>query len=135
MTIEAAITKHLTEAAGLAGVLGGRVYPKHLPQNPTYPAIAYHRISGPREHSHDGSSGLAHPRFQLDLFARTHVAAKDLAEKVRLALDGYKGVMGGVGGVDVNGAFLEDDDDGYDDDLKVYWWRMDFTVWHNEING
>ncbi len=40
--------------------------------------------------------------------------------------------MGGVGGVDVNGVFLEDDDDGYDDDLQVYWWRMDFTLWHNE---
>ena len=132
MTIETAITRHLTENAGLAGVLGGRVYPKRMPQNPTYPTIVYHRISGAREHSHDGSSGLAHPRFQLDLWAKTHIAAKDLAEKVRAALDGYKGVMGGVGGVDVNGVFLEDDDDGYDDDLQVYWWRMDFTLWHSE---
>ena len=132
MTIEAAITKHLTENAGVASVAAGRVYPKHLPQNPTYPAIVYHRISGPREHSHDGSSGLAHPRFQFDLYAASHVACKDLAEKLRLALDAFKGTMGGAGGVDVNGVFLEDDDDGYDDDFKVFWWRMDFILWHNE---
>lgn len=130
MTIEAALVKHLTEHAGLASVLGGRVFPKHRPQQPAYPAIVYHRISGPREHSHDGASGLAHPRFQFDCYAPTYAGAKDLSERVRAALDGYRGLMGGS--VDVNGAFLEDDDDGYDDDLQVYWWRQDFIIWHNE---
>lgn len=128
MTIEAVLATRLIEATGLA-YLGGRVYPKHLPENTPYPAIAYHRISTPREHSHDGPSGLAHPRFQFDLYARTYAGISELAEGVRASLDGYKGLLGGV---DVQGVFLEDDDDGYDDDLEVFWRRLDFTVWHNE---
>lgn len=132
MTIEAAITKHLTENAGVASLAAGRVYPGHLPQKPTLPAIVMHRISGPREHSHDGSSGLAHPRFQFDVWAGSHVKAKALAEAVRAAMDGFRGTMGGAGGVEVSGCFLEDDDDGYDDALELFVWRMDFIVWHAE---
>lgn len=132
MTIEAVITKHLTENAGVAALIAGRVYPKQLPQGPTYPAIVYHRISGPRVHSHDGASGLAYPRFQFDCFAKTHVQAKALCDAVRLAIDGFKGLMGGAGGVDVQAVFCEDDTDDYDDELKVHVQQLDAVFWHAE---
>lgn len=133
MNIEAALAKHVTEAPQTAAHIGGRMYPKRLPQNPTYPAIVYHRVSGNREHSHDSSSGLAHPRIQLDVYARTHVEAKAVAEAVRSVLDGLPaGKLGGSAGVDTSGVFLEDDDDGYDDDFEIYWFRMDFSIFHNE---
>lgn len=132
MTIEEAIQAHLLATPNVAALVGVRVYPVKMPQRPTYPAVVYNRISGPREHSQDGSSGLAHPRFQLDCFAATYAGAKDLASKVRLALDGFRGSMGGVSGVDVNAVFIEDDRDDYDDDIHVYWVSLDAVVWHNE---
>ncbi|QQS08676.1 MAG: DUF3168 domain-containing protein [Phycisphaerales bacterium] len=129
MTIEAELFQFLTTNAALSGLLADRLYPKQLPQNPIYPAIVYHRISGARDYSHDGSGNRAEPRFQFDCYDRTHVGAKALAEGLRLALSGYRGPMGTV---DVQSAFLEDDDDGYDDDMKVYWYRMDFAIAHVE---
>lgn len=132
MTIEEAITSHLTTNAGVAALVASRVYPKQMPQAPTYPAIVYHRISGPREHSQTGSSGLAHPRFQFDLYARSYAGAKNLSEKVRLAFDDFRGSMGGGSGVEVDAVFLEDDGDDYDDDLQVYMFRVDYTFWHGE---
>ena len=129
MTIEEALDTYLQSNTDLTELIGTRLYPKKLPQKPTLPAVVYHRISGPREHSMDGSSGLAHPRFQFDMYGRTYAAAKDVSDKMRLALDAFKGT---IGGVDINGAFLEDDSDGYDDDLEIYWFQADYEIWHNE---
>lgn len=132
MTIEEAITAHLLADAGVAALVATRVYPVKMPQRPTYPAVTYFRVSGPREHSQSGPSGLAHPRFQLDCMAATYAGAKTLAAAVRLALDGFRGSMGGGGGVDVNAVFIEDDRDDQDDDIQVYWVSLDAVVWHNE---
>ncbi len=128
MTIDAAINQLLIASPAFASV-GDRVYPKKLPENPVYPAIVYHRISTVREHSHDGSSSLAAARFQFDIYARSYVAARDAAEALRSILDGFRGV---VAGVDINGAFNEDEDDGYDDDIQIYWFRQDYRIFHNE---
>lgn len=129
MSIEAALFTLLTTTPSIAAKVADRVYPKQLPQDPTTPAIVYHRISGPREHSHDGSSGLAHPRFQLDMYAGSYLEAKALADAVRVAIDGYKGT---VEGVEIQAIFLENDDDGHDDELKVYWFQADYIIWHAE---
>lgn len=119
----------LLEAPAVASKVGARVYAKKLPEGPTYPAIVFHRISAPREHSQDGASGLSHPRYQLNIYAATHQAAQDLAERVRKTIDGWSGIKAGI---DINAIFLEDESDGYDDDLKVHWFMQDYTIWHNE---
>lgn len=129
MTIDGALTQLITGNAGVAQVMADRIYPKKFPENPTYPAIVYHRISTVREYSQDGFSALTSVRFQFDVHARTYVAARDLSGKLRLAIDAFRGV---VGDVDINGIWNEDEDDGYDDDLNVFWFRQDYRVLHNE---
>lgn len=129
MSIEAALFSLLTSNADVSGKIADRLYPKVLPQDPSYPAGVYHKVSGAREHSHDGASGLARPRFQFDLYATSYAAAIALATAVREAIDGFKGISAGVS---IEGCFLEDEDDGYDDELKVYWVRQDYAIWHNE---
>lgn len=132
MRIEQALVQHLLTNAAVAAKVGNRVHLKQLPQRSTLPAIVIHKVSGPREHSHDGSSGLARPRFQFDMYAATAEAANDLAEKVRLALDGFRGTMGGVSGVRVDGVFLENERDDYDDSAEVQAVSQDYIVWHGE---
>jgi hypothetical protein len=80
----------LTGHAGLATLVGDRIYPEHLPQNPTCPAVTYFQVGGPRDHSLAGSSGLAVTRWQVDVWAPTYIEAKAVAEEVRLALDSYR---------------------------------------------
>ncbi len=132
MTIEEAITAHIKANAGLTALIAGRVYPTHMPQNPTLPAMVYNRISGERVQNMQGSSGLASPRFQFDCFARTYAEAKGVGEALRLAIEGFSGTMGGVSGVDVNSCLLQSDQDGYEDDLQLFWVTADYIVWHVE---
>lgn len=137
MTIKEAIFRHLTTNAGLAALVGDRVYPKKLPQpkppkKPTLPAIVYHRITTPREHDQDGSANLHSPLWQFDCFATTDGQASEVARVLRLALDGFAGTMGGVGGVAVDAAFVEDEQDDYDDTTEFFRSIVDFTIMHHE---
>lgn len=129
MLIETALFAYLSE---LAGLVGARVYPLKLPQKPTLPAITYQRISGPHVHSHSGISGLARPRYQFTCWAEKYADAKATAEILRLALDGYKGTMGGAGGVDVSGILSAGDGDIYDPDTTLSGVYHDFFIWHAE---
>ncbi len=130
MTIEEAIHAHLKAHASVSALAGDRVYPKVMPQKPTYPAIVYHRISGVREPNQQGPSGLTHPRFQFDCYGATYAAAKGLADAVRFALDGFQGTMGG--GPHVSAAFVENDADDYDDELGIHRQIVDVVIWHEE---
>lgn len=132
MTIEEALVAHLADDAGVAALVNARIYPGLLPQKPGYPSIVYHRVSGPREHSHDGPSGLTHPRFQLDCIDGTFKGARELGVAVRLALDGFRGTMGGDEGVPVGAVFIEDEDGDYDDELRLFRWRLDAVISHEE---
>lgn len=133
MKIEEALFSHLKSHAGLSALVGTRIYPQIMPQGVTMPAVTYQKISGPREYSHGGPSELAHPRFQLSCWAKNYSTAKDIAEQVRLALQAYRGTMGGAGGVTVYGAFLENEIDLYESDTRLYHIPVDFSIWHKEV--
>lgn len=134
MSAEKAIHHILTNTLGVTNIVGDRVYPKTLPQPPILPAIIYTRVSGPRISSLQGASGLAHPRFQIDVFSEDYVEAKNLVRQVQLALEGRRGTFNGV---DVQGVLFEGDRDMNDDvegSLVTDQHRvtMDFIVWHRE---
>ena len=74
MAIEAGLYAHLVGSAGVTALVATRVYPLLVPQDATLPAIAYQRISGPRDHTHDGPSGVT-PAARF-IRARTPYEAK-----------------------------------------------------------
>lgn len=127
--IEEAIHTKLTTDADISGLISGRVYPLKLPQKPTLPAVTYQRISGVRNYFMDGVATLAQPRFQVDSWAATYSAAKDLAGKVRAALSGLTET---VDTIKIYGVFLDSDNDLYDDDLEVYRVQADYFIHHKE---
>lgn len=127
--IQQALFTILSAHPGLSALVGSRIYPLILPQNPAYPALTYQRVSGPREQSHDGPSGLARPRFQVSCWHPDFDQAKAAAEQVRLALAGYRGI---VGGLEIEGIQVENELDLYDPDAKVYRVILDFVIWHQE---
>jgi len=135
MIIEEVLYAYLTNCAGLTALVGDRIYPIILPQKISFPAVTYQRISGIREYSQSGPSGLAHPRFQFSCWAKKYQEAKAIAEQVRLALDGYKGMMGGPDGVRVDAVYIEDDHDIYDPETKIYHIALDVVIWHEEVTA
>lgn len=130
MTIREAIFKHLSTHGDLAPLVGTRIYPMHLPQKPTYPAIVIALVESNREHDQAGFAGLTTDRFEITAAANTPADAARVAAMVRLVFDGYQGTMGGEGGVEVDAVFHDGARELYDDELQVYGVSQDFRVMH-----
>lgn len=132
MTIEEAQQTHLEADSGVGAIAGDRGYPWPIPEGATYPAWAYQRVSGPREQNHDGASGMARARIQYTCTANTYGTAKGLANAIRSSLDGYKGVLGGVGGVTVEQCWIDNEYDGYNQSSERKTVRLDVMFYYIE---
>lgn len=127
--LEEGLVTYLKANGGVAALVGTRVYPLILPQEATYPALAYMVVSDDRPQSHSGPTGLATPRIQIDCWGATYGATKLLERAVRLALEGYVGAMGSV---TVRGVFLDTAQDLFDEEAQKYRVRMDFFISYRE---
>ena len=130
MTIEKDIYYELNNDAIVGGLVGDRIYPLKLPQRWTLPAITYQKVSGERAHCLGGPSGRARPRFQIDCWADTYSGVKDLADGVRLCLDGFKGDINTES--DVGGIILTGEYDIWEESIEVFRITMDFIIPHFE---
>ena len=96
MTLETALRTYTLAGVGVSALVGTRMYPRKLPQGPTFPAIVYQRIDTRRGHDLAGPDGLPRPRIQITCWATSPAGASELAAAVRLRLDGYRGAWGDV---------------------------------------
>ncbi len=132
MVIEQAVVKHLEDDAGVAGIVDDRIYPNVIPQDVDLPAIAYQVISRPGLMCHDGPSGIAWPRFQITAQANDPDEVIGLINLVRVAFDGFTGLMGGGAGVEIEGSFVKDVRDGWQFATERATRRLDFVIHHQE---
>lgn len=134
MNAEKVINYLLSNDVTVSGLVADRIYPRQLPENPDLPAIVYTRVSGPLVQSLQGSSHLAHPRIQVDVFTDQYDEAKALAMAVKNALIGQRGTFAGV----VTKGILFYGDQDMNDDLEEnlvseqHRVMMEFGVWHTE---
>jgi len=128
-TIEEAVVTRMQGYAGLAALVGTRVYPLQVPQDVDLPAIAYQKISSPKTTSHGGDSHLAQSRIQFTIQADTYRAAKAVADQVRACWAGYRAT---VDGVRIDGALVQDERDGWSEQHGAPVVRVDVMVWHHE---
>ena len=126
--IEAAIRSILINDATVKAITT-RCYPVALPQSPTYPLILYTKITGMRDHHLQGPSGHAHPRFQIEAWAKTYTEAKTLADAIREALDGYSGTAAGT---KLGSCLIESERDDYQNEIDVHRVIQDYFTWHEE---
>jgi len=132
MLIETALITFLKAESGITDLVSSRIHFVKAPQDIAKPYLIIIKISSPRDHTHDGASGLAHPRFQFSAFATTYSEAKEIIAAVQAALQGYSGIMGGDGGVYVNGCFYDDENDFYETETNLYHVSADYILWHRE---
>lgn len=125
MLIESVLRAILITDEAVAAVIANRAYLMHLPRTQTLPAIVYQKISGVQ----DGLTGVAHPRIQFTCIADSPVAAKELANKVKDALHGHKGVHGNIQISYIEYVGMTDD---YDEEAGIYWVPVDFFVTFKE---
>jgi hypothetical protein len=132
--IEQAIRTALINHGAVAALVSARVYPVNLPQATRYPAITYQTVSGSSTYSMDGSSNLANPRVQFDLYAETFDGLVFLKAAVMDCLSGFVGTSANV---DIQGVFRVFESDGFEQQIdgpgpRVWRKTLDFTIWYKE---
>ena len=128
MAIEATLYTRLTTHAGLSALVVDRVFPNHLPQDVTYPAISYRRVTSSRPSNFGADAGIVRARFQIDVWASSYDSASAVREQVRLALQRWSNTAGTV----VQDTFFIDDQELYEDDIDVHHFPLDFEIIYEE---
>ena len=84
----------LASESSVTDLVGDRIRPDALVQNDTLPAIAYVESTSIHEHGLAGVEGTVTGTVEVGCFDSKRIGANNLAEKVRLALDCFRGSVG-----------------------------------------
>lgn len=107
----------LTTDATLTGTLSTRVYPDHIPQSPTLPAVSYNIVSRVPTES---NTQIFETRVQLDCWASTYDGAHAVANLVQKSLRFYRKTDGN--GNRILSIYDANQGDQYDDEQEI--WRV-----------
>ena len=108
--------------------LGSRIYPLVLPQNVTYPAVVYQRITATRYSAFSRDTEPAMATIQVDVYgakATGYGAFSVVTEAVRRALQRQS--SGAV--IDM---YLDAERDDYEDETDLYRKSYDVRAWYRE---
>lgn len=116
--------------ATILGLVSTRIYPAKLPQNPTFPAVTYQRVSRQGVGTFATAAKLPAILLQVDSWALNYEDSKTLAAAVQTALDNYRGT---VDGHTIQAVILESDSDIFEDAVQppVYRVEAEYRVWFN----
>ena len=92
--ISASIRTRLTTDTAISALVGQRVRSDALRQDETLPAIVYRVITSTPYESLGSPGDLMRSRVQVDSYGITRADANSLAEKVRLRLHKFRGLVG-----------------------------------------
>ena len=117
--LEESICTKLLASTAVTALTSTRLYPIFLPQNTTYPAQTYQRISTMPINTISGYSYLENARIQIDSWATSYSAVKTLARATLKAMDAstsYKAV-------------LEMEQDTFEPEVELYRVIQDYSCW------
>ena len=127
-----ALFAYLKDVSGLNALVGTRIYPLVLPQNPVLPAITYTRVSNPKQRLlARGAADTFRPRIQFDCWAITYKSAQLVASQLQAALQDYAGIMGGVVVLDAD---VDTGQDAQDPDSREPHVQVDVIMMHQGGN-
>lgn len=135
--IRVGLRAYLLDDAGIAVIVGTRVYPIIMPQGVVQPSIVYTRVSGVGDNHMEGPSGLSRPRFQVDCWAQSIDVAVTLANLVKERIDGFRGTWlwgedSPAEGIVVQGVFYAMEREDFDSEAGMYRVSRDYFVWQAE---
>ena len=116
MTVDQALAAALLAYPALAGVA---VRAEVAQTGDVAPYIVHTQFAGVRVNSLAGDSGLANPRFQIDVYAPTKAQSTTLKAAIRRA----------VLAEPLLGAVFLNEGSGFEPDTKLYRYRQDFSFW------
>ncbi len=137
--IQPAFYQFLSGIAELTTAISDKIFPAGaVPTGTQLPYLTWGKVDNIHTNHQGGSSGLAEPRIQIDIWGVTEYEAALIFDIVRRNLDGFRGTMGtDPDDAEVQVAFLENDREEYsppDDATQQGAHRAsgDFMVWFTE---
>lgn len=128
--MEESLAAYLLASAGLAALVAARIYWVRNPQAGANPHVLLTRISGVRDTTFKGASGIVESRVQADCYGLTYASAKGVARAVEARLSGVKATQGST---IFDGCFLVGERDTFEDAAtpdKLFRTSLDFMIWH-----
>lgn len=107
---EAVLRSALVASPAVSALVGSRVYPLLAPKTASLPFITWRRAGITREHTLAGPMGMPNVSLEVQSLAGTYEDVRELADRVRLVLDGYGAT---VNNVEVKHVSLENEADDF----------------------
>ena len=89
--IESKIFQTLTTTTSITDAVSTRIYPLVLPQNSTFPCLSYARTDNNKLYCLMGSATLENPHIEINGWALTYTAIKDLSTRIIAAMSSAVG--------------------------------------------
>jgi hypothetical protein len=131
---EAVMRNALVTTTVVSSIVSSRIFPLLAPQSAALPFITYRRSGIRRQQTLSGPMGVPQVSVDFDVYAATYEGARDLADKVRLSLDGYGGTFDNT---EVRQVSLENEQDDFvqlagAEMPPVYSVKLSFDCWWQE---
>lgn len=131
MEIYEGIRIHLANDPTIGSMVGNKIRPLRADPDDQAPYVVYQRIVTTEEHSHSGATGIQRPRFQIACIGSNYVQARQLASAVRSRINGFAGQMGGIGGIQVGFAKVDNEVEDFEFDTDLVRVLVDVTISHH----
>lgn len=131
---EAVLRSALVGSASVASLAGARIYPVLAPASASLPFVTWRRSGVQREQTLGGPMGLPRVSVEYSIYGTTYEQARELADAMRVVLDGYGGTADNT---TVKQTSLEDESDDFvtlagADLPPVYQVTQRYDVWWSE---
>lgn len=128
MTISGVLATYILADPGVAALLVDRLFPERALQETQRPYAVYHIEERRAEESTDSLVDLMEVRFDCTAVSDDYDASFELAHAIRKALEFFKGVMGGTGGLQIEMSILDDIIGGYIPDYDLFTANAKFSL-------
>lgn len=131
---EAVLRSALTASTAVTTLIGSRIYPVLAPATASMPLVTWRRTGIERQQTLSAPSGMPRVSVEFSIYGTTYENAREIADAMRVVLDGYGGSQGTT---QVNQTSLEDESDDFvtlagADLPPVYQITQRYDVWWQE---
>ncbi len=115
LTLPEAIVAAIRADPTLTSLMGGRIYPGHLPEavSPVYPAVEFRVVSRGRNHRLNGSDGTVDARVEFAAYSTLYLEVEAIVTALFNLFDGLTNAS--LSGVRILFALAEDDLEDFED--------------------
>jgi hypothetical protein len=141
VSVEEAVRQQLLADAGLAALVGTRVWALVLPEHGDLPAVRVQLVDEPSTYHLRGEDALTRARVQVDAYAEEgaaadpYASAQAVADAVHAALSGVRFAVGSPVSREVTGAMRDSRRVLYEaEELRQVRVSQDYIVWSRPVS-